>query len=516
MMTKGTKRFAVSDSNPDSAFRNKRIMAGSSCDANRAEPSQEQSIDTPVLNAHRAASSRQHVRALNTQFASWVQSQLKNHPDELWEDGLRDYLAHASNIMEKFSDIVNWLKVNAAKGENLAGAPTAEKKMVPESTNKDKYFQPKPLFAPVGTTANFASSGLYSNSQSSAGVFSNNHCSTGEYPFRQRSEGVSSNSQSSSGVFSSQSSPALWSSGVFSNSQISTGVFSNSQSSTGVFSNNHSSTGELPTGQSSAGVSSNSQSSSGVSSSQISPVFSSVQSSGIFSNTQSSGVFSNSQSSAAFSKTPSFGLFSNSQSSGLSSNNQSSATFSSTPSFGLFSNSQSSGLSSNSQPPALFGIQSSVPTKHDASDEADAENDLEQPSSPSVKKSEEKGVVLVHEVKCKLYVKSSDPADKDAWKDKGTGQLSIKCKEGVSKGTKESKPTIIVRNDVGKVQLNALLYSGIKTNLQKNSIVAIFHTMGEGDGNDGSAVARTFLIRLKTEEDRNKLATAIQEYAPAS
>lgn len=30
---------------------------------------------------------------------SWVQSQLKNHPDELWEDGLRDYLAHASNIM---------------------------------------------------------------------------------------------------------------------------------------------------------------------------------------------------------------------------------------------------------------------------------------------------------------------------------------------------------------------------------------------------------------------------------
>ncbi|ONI06931.1 hypothetical protein PRUPE_5G089600 [Prunus persica] len=391
-------------------------MAGSSCDANRAEPSQEQSIDTPVLNAHRAASSRQHVRALNTQFASWVQSQLKNHPDELWEDGLRDYLAHASNIMEKFSDVVNWLKVNAAKGENLAGAPTAEKKMVPESTNKDKYFQPKPLFAPVGTTANFAT---------------------------------------------------LWSSGVF----------SNSQSSTGVFSNNHSSTGELPTGQSSAGVSSNSQSSSGVLSSQISPVFSGVQSSGIFSNTQSSGVFSNSQSSAAFSKTPSFGLFSNSQSSGSSSNSQSSATFSSTPSFGLFSNSQSSGLSSNSQPPSLFGIQSSVPTKHDASDEADVENDLEQPSSPSVKKSEEKGVVLVHEVKCKLYVKSSDPADKDAWKDKGTGQLSIKCKEGVSKGTKESKPTIIVRNDVGKVQLNALLYSGIKTNLQKNSIVAIFHTM---------------------------------------
>lgn len=45
-------------------------------------------------------------------------------------------------------------------------------------------------------------------------------------------------------------------------------------------------------------------------------------------------------------------------------------------------------------------------------------------------------------------VQSSDPADKDPWKDKGTGQLSIKCKEGVNKGAKESKPTIIVRNDV--------------------------------------------------------------------
>lgn len=30
---------------------------------------------------------------------SWIQTQLKNHPDELWEDGVRDYLDHASSIM---------------------------------------------------------------------------------------------------------------------------------------------------------------------------------------------------------------------------------------------------------------------------------------------------------------------------------------------------------------------------------------------------------------------------------
>lgn len=45
-------------------------------------------------------------------------------------------------------------------------------------------------------------------------------------------------------------------------------------------------------------------------------------------------------------------------------------------------------------------------------------------------------------------VQSIDLADKDAWRDKGMGQLSIKCKEGVTKGTKESKPTIVIRNDV--------------------------------------------------------------------
>lgn len=46
------------------------------------------------------------------------------------------------------------------------------------------------------------------------------------------------------------------------------------------------------------------------------------------------------------------------------------------------------------------------------------------------------------------YLQSSDPTDKDVWKDRGMGNLSIKCKEGVAKATKESKPTIVVRNEV--------------------------------------------------------------------
>jgi nuclear pore complex protein Nup50 len=154
----------------------------------------------------------------------------------------------------------------------------------------------------------------------------------------------------------------------------------------------------------------------------------------------------------------------------------------------------------------------SIPAKQDHSDDADGGDEQSQPSSPSVKKTEEKGITVVHEVKCKLYVKSSDPADK-GWKDKGTGNLYIKCKEGVDKGTKESKPTILVRNDVGKLLLNALLYAGMKTSPQKNALVAIFHS---SDDSNENVTPRTFLIRTKNAEARDNLATAIQEYAPSS
>ncbi|XAR55027.1 hypothetical protein NMG60_11030398 [Bertholletia excelsa] len=317
-------------------------MARPSFVVNGAEPFQQQSVEMPPLDMHRAELSREHVRALNTQFASWVQTQLQNHPDELWEDGIQDYITHASNIMEKFSDVVNWLKANAKKGGNFSamGSYVVQKKLVSESKgNQINPFQEKTAFANTVTSANFGQS---------------------------------------------------WRSGLLNSSQTSS---------------------------------------------------------------------------------------------------------------------------------PFLASQTSAPLDNDASNDGDGEEELQQPSSPSVKRTEDKGVIVVHEVKCKLYVKSSDPADKDAWKDKGTGQLSIKCKEGVDKGTKESKPTVIIRNDVGKVLLNALLYPGIKTNMQKNSIVTIFHTAGdstnEGGSNNG-AVARTCLIRTKTVEDRDKLAEAIQDYAPAA
>ncbi|OVA16154.1 Ran binding domain [Macleaya cordata] len=363
---KGMKRFAQSEPTPeanDNAFRSKRVMAGSPFDPNRAEPSRE----AAPLDVQRAESSRQHVRALNKQFASWVQSQLQHHPDELWEDGVQDYLTHASHIMEKFSDVVAWIKANAAKAENTTTVVPhgTEKKVVPEAKFQ---LNNNSVFGLVGSTFSHGT-------EKKLVPEARNH----EVKFQL---------------------------------------------------NNNSVFGQVGSAAS-------------------------------------------------------------------------------------FSSPWSSSLLSNSPSPILFGSQSLVSVNHEASNDADAEDELEQPSSPSVKKTEEKGITVVHEVKCKLYVKSTDPADKEAWKDKGMGQLSIRCKEGVSKATKESKPTIIVRNDVGKVLLNALLYPGIKTNLLKNAIAAIFHTSGDADGNN-EVVARTYLLRTKTEEERNTLASAIQEYAPVA
>ncbi|CAN8246432.1 unnamed protein product [Cochlearia groenlandica] len=396
---RGMKRPALSES-IDSHFKNDKSVEGSSLfGTQNVTPTQQSSLMSAPLDKHRAALARKHVRALNNQFVSWVQLQLKNHPYELWEDGMNDYINHSSNIMEKFSDVVKWLKENKGKGENVSPEyHVEEKKSVAEVKNNEVK----------STTNNFP---YASNNQ--PGLFST-----------KQSSNISS---SLPGLFSSKP---------------------------GVFSTNP------------FGLASNSQTES----------------------------FGSGQFGLAKSSQPS--LFSSSQTGGISS---------SQPSLS-FTNNQN--LFSSGVTPV------STPAKRDSPDDVDDEDEPPQPSSPSVKKTKEDGVTVVHEVKCKLYVKSNDPADKGAWKDKGTGNLSIKCKEGADKGTKESKPVILIRNDVGKLLLNALLYAGIKTTTQKNALVAIFHT--SEDSNNDNVTPKTFLIRTKTTEARDMLATAIQEYAPSS
>lgn len=452
---KGTKRLGVLDSNPesnDSFSQSKKLVVGSEFNVHRAEPSQKQSMEAPSLDMRRAELSRQHVRALNTQFASWVQTQLQNHPDELWEDGAQDYINHASNIMVKFSDVVDWLKAKSAIAENSSAleSQTAPKKLLKDS-NKNSFFG----IPPASTTASFAASWSTPNQKNNVSDGKdNNEIKTilekpGNAPFG-----------NSAGF------PVSWGNPV-QNKLFPENKDTNQKESLEK-------TGSGPAAVSSAfGIT------------WGAPVSNNLAPD----DNNSNGIKTFSEKPAVIpaSTTTGFGM-----------------PWSSAPIFG-------------NQTSFSFGNQNSAPVNNNVSNDTEGgggDDDVEQPSSPSVKKSEEKGVTVVHEMKCKLYVKSTDPADKDSWKDKGTGQLSIKCQEGVSKGAKESKPTVIIRNDVGRILLNALLYPGIKTNMQKNSIVAIFHT--SEDDNNVNVVARTFLIRARTEDDRNKLASAIQEYAPSA
>lgn len=52
--------------------QSKKLLAGSEFDIRRAVPSHKQPMEAPSLDMRRAELSRQHVRALNTQFARFV------------------------------------------------------------------------------------------------------------------------------------------------------------------------------------------------------------------------------------------------------------------------------------------------------------------------------------------------------------------------------------------------------------------------------------------------------------
>ncbi|GJX19720.1 cell wall protein DAN4 [Tanacetum coccineum] len=451
------------------------------------------------LDMGRAESSRQHVRALNNQFASWVQTQLQNHPDELWEDGVRDYLTHASNIMDKFSDVVNWLKSNSKKSENLLehGSNTTLKKQVTESKdNANASLQEKPLGVPPPPV--FSNSG-FANPWSSGPVVNGENLL--EHSQKKLVTGSKDNvkkvsfQENTFSVPPASGTPSTFTTSSFTNSfSAPPPSGTTSAFSTSSFTNSFSA--PPPSGTTST-----------FSTSSFTNSFSAPPPSG------TTSAFSTSSFTNSFSAPPPSGTTSTFSTSSFTNSFSAPPPSGTTSMFSTssFTNSLSTGSMFSTQSSFSFGGQSSISVKTDASNNADDDDAAEQPSSPSLKKTEEAGILVVHEVKCKLYVKSTDAADKDTWKDRGTGQLSIKCKEGVTKGTKDSKPTILVRNDVGRLLLNALLYPGIKTSMQKNSIVAIFHTADDNGSENSNVVARTFLIRTKSQEDRDKLAAAIKD-----
>ncbi|RLM73352.1 nucleoporin NSP1 isoform X1 [Panicum miliaceum] len=449
MTTRGAKRAATSDPGaPD--LPSKRVMDGPSFDVHRAESSHQHVMAGPAtLDPRRAEAASKHVRALNNQFASWVQLQLQNHPAELWEDGIKDYLSHASEIMEKFKDVVNWLRQNQV-GSKAVSSPSPQKD---EKTNPPPADDSRLLVQPSSDNSQKApvmassSSAFQSSSSPTPNLFS--------FPSKSQTPNFSGMSGDKKNPSGDSSKPAF----QFGGNNV---IFGDKKNTSGDSSK--------PPFQFGA----------------------------------NNGIFGDKKNTPGDSSKPTFQFGVNN---GFSPSSAPSLFSSAAQSF----SSQSPPLFSMNQQSVISGNQNAS----EASAEADEDAEPEKPSSPSVKKAEEKGIVVVHEAKCKVYVKDDDATK--GWKDIGVGQLSIRSKEGAEKASKESTPTIVIRNDVGKILLNALIYKGIKMNVQKNTVASIFHTSDaqSDDSSSGTVVARTYLFRLKNEDEATKLSTAIKENAPS-
>ncbi|KAG6431793.1 hypothetical protein SASPL_109876 [Salvia splendens] len=458
MFTRGTKRAAISESAQFS--ESKRVTMGSPLDALKPDQSSPQL----PLDAKRAESSKRHVRALNTQFASWVQAQLQNHPDELWEDGVQDYLNHAKSIMDKFTDIVNWLKANAAKGESPGELRCNDAQTKPTSDvdkSSHKLVLGKPGF-PSFSSALSPSSGSWN--------FGND-----------------AESKPASGIDKSSQS-LVWAKPGIPESSVATTPSLGISPPANAF-NTNSSFSFGGASKPASGIDKNGQN-----------LFSGKP--GIpESSVATTPSFGNWPPGNAFNKNSPFSFGGNQLATGNSNAVPLSNATSGEADGALAGGCGNLEVSATTTTTTLRHVSFDAVACGGRPGGSYGDEDVEQPSSPSVKKSQEEGIVLVHEVKCKLYVKSSDPEDKGDWKDKGVGQLNIKCKEGISKGTKESKPVIVIRNDHDLVEE---LVDMMTTKLETAD-----------DDNNEAVIARTFLMRTKTEEDRDKLAAAIQEYAPA-
>eukprot|EP00898_Chlorokybus_atmophyticus_P004295 jgi/Chlat1/4867/Chrsp31S04812 len=163
--------------------------------------------------------------------------------------------------------------------------------------------------------------------------------------------------------------------------------------------------------------------------------------------------------------------------------------------------------------------QPNAPSATDASQEE--EEQPEQPPSPSLRETNMDGEDVTHSVTCKIYAM----VDRN-WKEVGgMGQLSLrKLKD---KELPEAKPRLVFRNNVGKVLLNAAVYTGMKLQVNNKSLVThLFtaepigvqtQTKEDGDApveKQAAQVETMVTIRTKGPEDVETLATKIKEIMP--
>ncbi|KAL6752440.1 hypothetical protein V8C86DRAFT_2753678 [Haematococcus lacustris] len=95
----------------------------------------------------RRSTFKAHLNALNTQFASWVSEQQRQHPQQLWSDGVRDYLEHAEQLLRDFKDVLDAERPSIASGKAVLASKHVSFTGLPPS-EPDTAGQPNGSAAP--------------------------------------------------------------------------------------------------------------------------------------------------------------------------------------------------------------------------------------------------------------------------------------------------------------------------------------------------------------------------------
>lgn len=149
----------------------------------------------------------------------------------------------------------------------------------------------------------------------------------------------------------------------------------------------------------------------------------------------------------------------------------------------------------------VFASSSGAPA---AVDDEDAEP--ERPPSPSLVKgsAEDEGERVLFESKTKLFFLQSG-----SWSERGVGRLQLRCPLVPSGAT---SARLLVRNDTGKLLLNAKLYAGLKvTKKPKCVVVQLFNAAAE---NAELTTPVATMLRLAADKDSVQLHNLLEENIP--
>lgn len=89
------------------------------------------SSSAPSSSSTRTAMFRQHVHALNEQFATWIASAKNERKDELWDEAARQYADYARAIRSDFEDVITQADFTPPRTSALGRRKTQDEEAAP-------------------------------------------------------------------------------------------------------------------------------------------------------------------------------------------------------------------------------------------------------------------------------------------------------------------------------------------------------------------------------------------------